>query len=450
MRAKKLFILTLIVTIIATDSYCQIDSIIMTGVAQMKRNWCWAACSEAIMKKYDNLAKKQCDLGLQNYNQTFVGLTISSCSSCDLCFPNVRPRDKCDKSIDDTQFNTVFGNNQYLCQSTSQYPILFSFPWDTIVKQINNSTPFVMVIQFESRSDTCKSNHAVVGYGIDGDMIIYNNPKNPSNNCTTRSEKIPYRNTSSSTIGKPCRFIYNITPNSTLSQTIARRNASTRIHTSTRNIAKIDSGNVKPVNNLFQGEIRTKISNRKLKELDIMNDFLVIPVKFISHSKILKDSTRALKLDDIIINKKFVDVIYMKPPYTVTTLQKKCNKWYPILITHFQENLDFNTIIDSNKVVLNKKKIDFNSRNKSIDFIVKYPDLGFEFFQSKNLTQSYLIPFADYPYLLNGEEELKEGKVYKESIVTKGLQLETNTQYENTVFLKNPEYKNLIPKNGEK
>lgn len=405
-------------------SYSQIDSIMgVTGIAQMKSNWCWAACTEMILKKHNpNNLMSQCSLGLKNYNTLFTPL-LTNCDKCNVCYPTVTPRDKCNRGVDDALLTKIFNDISFKASSSID-SVGFSFPWAKIKNQIDSAKPFIVTIQFDTRL-TCESNHAVVGYGIDGNQIQYLNPKNPNSRCSSRIEKIPYNNTPSSTLGKPCRFIYSIQPNVPILAPPPIQPLMARVSVTAKSVNVINS---------FKGEVRNKISNKQLKVYRDSSDYLVIPVKFISHSTLLKDSSRTLTLNDITIKKQFVDIIYTKSPYTVTTMQKKCGKWFPILITHFEKDINLKTKIDSINIVLNKK--DINSNGQLLDFIVKSPELGYEFFEAKNNSQSYLIPFSDYPNLENGENDLKEGVPYKVNVIINGLQKETKSQFQNTVSLK--------------
>jgi hypothetical protein len=450
----KMRILTIVILISQIyNSSAQIDTIAGTkGIAQIKRNFCWAACTQMVMKKHQEVVPHQCALGLKYYNSIRPTREhLSKCDSCNSCFPKIgviNPRlgtffsDKCDVTISDTSFVRIFKENNYKSQQTTTFPINFTFPWDTITKQIRNKTPFIMTIQFEASTNVCLSNHAVVGYGIDSNQIIYLNPKNPSLNCSSRVEKIPYKNVSTNSLPKPCRFIYNISPNTPVSTTISSRSVS---GSGGQSLAVNYSEPIKSIEDisLFKGEIRQKISKKQLEEYKNSKDYLVVPVKFVSHLKMIKDGNRILNLDEAIIKKQFVDVINLNAPYTVTTLQKKCSKWHPIHTTHFEEDLNYSTSIDSQKIVLKQKRINLNN-TKPIDFIVKYPELGLDFYEFKNQSQSYLIPFADYPYILNkdkAEESLKvlvEGKPYNQEIVVRGLQFETKLQQQSIQNPQNP------------
>jgi hypothetical protein len=133
-------------------------------------NWCWAACSRAILMFYgDN--EEQCDIA--DYARNANGWGTGSC--CDIPIPSV-----CD------QQNDLYGDNGSVDAILANFGGLRSYGQnssltiDEIEQQITEEHPFIFRVLWEDQSDPeCSPDcgHQMVVRGIDGTMIYYMDPR---------------------------------------------------------------------------------------------------------------------------------------------------------------------------------------------------------------------------------------------------------------------------------
>jgi hypothetical protein len=326
------------------------------------------------------------------------------------------------------QLKTLLNKLGFNSDHTRPDSIGSNFPRVTLDSQLNNRRPFILTIKHDRRIASCRSNHAVVGYGIDGNFLVCIDPKYPRLNCTPDTLKFLYYGASRSTVPSVCRFFYNINPKiSTIAipMLVSVRSKSPNIVPK----PNFQSENIEE-NHLFEGEIKDKISNSKLKELSNSKDYIAIPVKYISYHSIVTGDT-----NNIFVNVKAVDLIYTKYPFTVTTLQKSCFKWVPTVIRKFKQDLTINSKLDSNRVYLNLKIVDEKIKKefpnlKTYDAIIKYPDLGYDFLEFTDKNKKFLTPLFDYNDLKIGDKPVKAGQVISEDVLITVVRKVTIKEYD--------------------
>lgn len=402
--------------------------------SQQRNQWCWAACMQIVLKKHNpSLDIKQCTLAQLYLNEINYDRVLPKvkCLSCDECKPTFFS-DNCNKPITDTFFRPLFRNFNF--QSDFTDGTLNALSWVSISNQMIQGLPIIMTVK--TGVGDCTSNHAVVAYGVDsvGGKIEYINPKNPykTATCESLSEKIiytvPY---SSGILPKVCRFFYDIKLR-TVNGIIARS-----IVNDTTNEEKIvnrtiETGLILLDTVSFRGEIKKNLKPDEFLTYSNSSDYITLPVKYVSSSKILNNPINVSKLKKIEEEGIVYDFIYTKYPYTVTSLQKVGSQWIPIIVSFFQPGEAFSaTYGNGKKVFLSKKASGFTPESYVFDGIVKYPELGYAFMQLKKSGISYLVPLGDYEDIKVADSIAKSGIFYKEILIVKEIQ---NNARANIVF----------------
>ena len=404
------------------SSFKLLGQLNVMAIPQKGSNWCWAACTEMILK-YHNPSNTitQCSLATSRKTKQYPS-KCCSCIGCDTC----STCNSC-SNCSDCHWNNIHVNCDFTITTLVKFKnFLVSLGFNVVTKdntysfskistEINtNRRPIIAMI---NSGGNCNSSHAGIlrsAFSQGGNkFVVFVNPKFDERMCEAGDEQININGG----IYSFCNFLTQIRPQtngiiaySTTGMTI-KDNSQTKLLQDTL---------------IWEGGLYKTLNNIEFKNLLINDNISYIPVRYLSYDNLLKTSFDSLTVNNTTINAELYEIVSKYSPYVSTTFQLINGKRVPIRLIKLNENpQDFFKQID-----IKRKDIDsignYNCRLKGYEYI-KYPQLAYSFVRFCQNGVYYFVPKGDYRIAKN---QLKKGDIYMQSeilkLIKKQIQIDNN------------------------
>ena len=395
------------------------------AIPQKGSNWCWAACTEMILKYHNpSSTVTQCSLATSRKTSQYP-LKCCSCVGCDTC-------STCNicHNCSECHWNNIHVNCDFTIPTLVKFKnFLVSLGFNVVTKnstysfnkistEINtNRRPIIAMI---NSSGNCNSSHAGIlrsAFSQGGNkFVVFVNPKFDERMCEAGDEEININGG----IYSFCNFLTQIKPQT--NGIIAYSAIGLRIKDSSQTKLLQDTL-------IWEGGLYKTLNNREFKDLLTSDNISYIPVRYLSYDNLLKTPIDSLSVNTTAINAELYEIVSKYPPYVSTTFQLIDGKRVPIRLIKLNENPQ-NFL---NEIDLKRKDIFSDSSNncrlKGYEYI-KYPQFAYSFVRFCQNGIYYFVPKGDYKI---AKKQLKKGDIYKQSEILKLIKKQT--QIDNDAYL---------------
>lgn len=422
----------------------------VTLSSQQNCFWCWTASIQMIVNYHQpsdpltqsEIATKYCGLipfeyDPENPDDTGVGCDSTDCNSnsCQISLNNncldtysciSNEENSCNIPID-TENDDITNLLSILGYAGTKNEVPLS--WEKITSEIDLCHPFLVVLSDNSGNPHETSQHVVVVYGYiattDFKFVLVKDPWRPCEGCEYALSYDIFENSPSDRTLSVLTTITDIEPTTLTPATICPaphyENGFSFLGKNKANTYSeaIDLGNY------FFGHISKQSAHSQRTILGSSDyffkrkDYKTIPLKYLSYSQVLKNSSN-FSLERVTTNNEVIVMYSPETPSTFIILEKVNNYWTISSV----EQCSY-LCCQSNGLSINcqsfftaklPNNITLNLIPSQIRSLVKFPTLNMEFLYFDYKGKTYCTPTKNYVDLIIKNKPLEKGMAYEESL----------------------------------